>query len=238
MIACDCPVCTSLDPRDRRTRCSAVFSFDDRSLLVDTAPELRLQCIACNIRKIDGVWYTHAHADHIVGLDDLRRFNWISGGALPVYGSKATLTSIEQMFSYAFRNPQGYPSTIPTLEPRVVTGPFEWHGVRVIPIEYDHGRTRVLGLRIGRIAYLPDCNHLPPAALESLADLDVLVLDALRRRPHPTHFNLEQAIEAASRIRAERTYFTHIAHELGHAETEADLPDGFKLAYDGLMVVA
>lgn len=236
MIACDCAVCTSPDPRDRRTRCSAVFSFDDRHLLVDTSPELRLQCIACNIRRIDAVWYTHAHADHVVGLDDLRRFNWILKGALPVFGSDTTLAAVGRMFPYAFAHQHEYPSAIPTLNAQLLNGPFELFGREAIPIEYQHGPTTVTGLRIGNVAYIPDCNHLPEQALGSLRDLDVLVLDALRVRPHPTHFNLEQAIEVARGVGAGRTYFTHIAHEVGHAQTEASLPEGFKLAYDGLII--
>lgn len=235
MIGCDCPVCTSEDPRDRRTRCSAVLAFEGFQLLVDTSPELRLQCVACGIRSIQAVWYTHAHADHVAGLDDLRRFNWLANGPLPVYGSEKTLASVGRMFPYAFAEQRDYPSAIPTLQARVLDGPIELGGRQVAPIDYPHGQTVVTGLRVGAVAYVPDCNHLPGRALESLRDLDILVLDALRRRPHPTHFNLEQAIEVAERIGAQRTYFTHIAHELGHAQTDDELPGNMRLAYDGLV---
>lgn len=236
MIACDCPVCTSDDPRDRRTRCSAVISFDGRHVLIDTSPELRLQAIACGVRRIDAVLYTHHHADHVVGLDDLRRFNWLAGGALPVYGGDATLTRVEQMFPYAFLEDPEYPSAKPLLSPRRIGEPFELFGRVVTPIPYMHGPLPVFGFRIGGIAYCPDCSLMPDDARRLLRDLDVLVLDALRRRPHPTHFNLEQAVEEARRIGAQRTCFTHIAHELKHAETNAILPRGMELAYDGLVV--
>lgn len=238
MIACDCPVCTSTDPRDQRTRTAAVFSFDGHHLLVDTPPELRLQCIARNITRLDAILYTHAHADHVVGLDDVRRFNHLQGTSLAVYGNAPTLTRVQKMFAYAFRDDPDYPSAKPHLHALEVTGPFDLCGRRVIPIPYRHGATAVLGWRVGDVAYCPDCNHIPDESRPLLARLDVLVLDALRRRPHPTHFNLEQAVEEARRIGARRTYFTHIAHELAHAETNAALPDGMELAWDGLVCAA
>lgn len=235
MIACDCPVCTSADPRDRRTRASAVFEFDGRRVLIDTGPELRLQCLACDIRSIDAILYTHHHADHVVGLDDVRRFNWIAGGPLPVHASAPTLARLQRMFEYAFVDDPQYPSAKPTLVPIEITGPFELFGREVIPIPYQHGPLPVLGFRIGRIAYCPDCNEIPAESRRLLRDLDVLVLNALRRRPHPTHFTLAEAVDEAGRIGAERTYFTHMAHELRHAETNAELPAGMELAYDGLV---
>jgi phosphoribosyl 1,2-cyclic phosphate phosphodiesterase len=235
MIACDCPVCTSADSRDRRTRTSAVFRFAGQALLVDTAPELRLQSVACGLRRVDAVAFTHAHADHIVGLDDVRRFNDALGGALPIYGSAETLERIRAMFRYAFEDDPAYPSAIPRLEARAIDGPWAMGGCPVIPIPYWHGPTQVLGFRVGNIAYCPDCNAIPDAARALLAGLDVLVLDALRRRPHPTHFNLAQAIAEAHRVGARRTIFTHIAHELGHADTERELPAGMALGYDGLV---
>lgn len=235
MIACACAVCTSPDQRDRRTRTSAVFSYDGYHVLVDTSPELRLQCVAWRITRVDALLYTHAHADHVVGLDDVRRFNDQLDAPLDVYGSAATLVRVEAMFGYAFADDPDYPSAKPSLRPRAVTGPFELLGRPVTPIPYRHGPTDVLGFRIGRIAYCPDCNFIPEESRALLADLDVLVLDALRRRPHATHFNLAQAVEEARRIGARRTYFTHIAHELGHAQTNAELPAGMELAYDGLV---
>jgi phosphoribosyl 1,2-cyclic phosphate phosphodiesterase len=238
MIACTCPVCTSADPRDRRTRPSALFSYDGRHVLVDTAPELRLQCLACNVRRVDAILLTHAHADHVVGLDDVRRFNDLQGTPLDVYADAATLARVQTMFAYAFRDDPEYPSAKPRLRPVPIAGPFELFGRQVIPLRYFHGPTQVVGFRIGGIAYCPDCSALPDETRALLTDLDVLVLDALRKRPHPTHFNLEQAVAEALRIGARRTWFTHIAHELLHAETDAHLPPGMALAYDGLVCEA
>lgn len=235
MIACDCPVCRSTDPRDQRTRTSAAFSFDGYHVLVDTSPELRLQCLAAGVRRIDAILLTHSHADHVVGLDDVRRFNHLQGTHLPIYGNAATLAQVRQMFAYAFLDDPHYPSAKPRLAPVEISGSFELGGRRVTPIPYGHGPTQVLGYRIGDVAYCPDCNAIPEASRALLAGLDVLVLDALRRRPHPTHFNLDQAVAEARRIGARRTYFTHIAHELGHAETNAALPPGMELAWDGLV---
>ena len=236
MIGCDCAVCTSRDARDRRTRCCVVFGFNDRNLLVDTGPELRLQCVAADIRLVHAVWYTHHHADHVVGLDDLRRFNWLLGGPLPIYGNERTLSELRRMFAYAFDAPPGYESAIPALLPHVVGGDVQLFDGRVTPLPYFHGSLPVLGVRVGAIAYMPDVNRIPDETFALLRGLDVLVLDALRLRPHPTHFNLEEAIAVAQRIGAARTYFTHIAHELGHAATNASLPAKMELAFDGLVI--
>jgi phosphoribosyl 1,2-cyclic phosphate phosphodiesterase len=238
MIACDCAVCTSADPHDRRTRASALFSFEGRHLLVDTSPELRLQCLACGVRQVDAILYTHAHADHVAGLDDVRRFNWLQGRALDVYGAPATLKRIHTMFRYAFENEPEYPSAKPDLNLAPISGPFELFGRQVVPIPYQHGQQTVLGFRIGDIAYCPDCSFIPDESRKLLSGLEVLVLDGLRRRPHPTHFNLDQAVAEAGRIGARRTYLTHIAHELPHAATNAELPPEIELAYDGLVCTA
>jgi phosphoribosyl 1,2-cyclic phosphate phosphodiesterase len=235
MIGCDCAVCRSDDPRDRRTRTSAVFSYDGYNLLVDTPPELRLQCVACDIRRVDAILFTHFHADHVAGLDDVRRFNWIQGGSITLYGDAATLARVRQMFTYAFVVDPDYPSAKPELETAVLDGPLELGGRQVVPILLKHGSLPVFGFRVGNIAYCTDCNLVPDQSLELLRGLDVLILDSVRRRPHATHFNLEQAIEQARQIGARQTYFTHIAHELKHAETNAQLPVGMELAYDGLV---
>ncbi|MFH0980774.1 MAG: MBL fold metallo-hydrolase [Planctomycetota bacterium] len=237
MIGCACAICTSSDPRDRRSRPSIVVDYGDRVILVDTAPELRLQCIANGIRRVDAVLFTHHHADHVTGLDDLRRFNWIMKGPLPCYGRPDTLEVIRRMFLYAFEEDASYPSHKPDLH-LVPLGdnPLEWFGRRILPIPLMHGPLPILGYRFGRMAYCTDCNSIPEPSFTLLRELDVLILDALRRRPHPTHFNLEQAVEVARRIGARRTLFTHIAHELHHATVNAELPPGMELAFDGQIV--
>jgi phosphoribosyl 1,2-cyclic phosphate phosphodiesterase len=239
MIGCDCPVCTSDDPRDRRTRPGIAVHHGDRTFLVDTPPELRLQCIAYGIRRVDAVLFTHHHADHVAGLDDLRRFNWLMGSRVDCYGPPKTLDVIRRMFAYAFEDDPDYPSQKPELGLIPVEHePFEVCGRPIVPIPLMHGSTPVLGYRFGNLAYCTDCSFIPETSMDRLRGLDVLILDGLRRRPHPTHFNLEQAVAAARRIGATRTFFTHIAHELKHAETNADLPDGMALAYDGLVLTA
>jgi len=236
MIGCPCAVCRSDDPRDRRTRPSAVFQYDGRTLLIDTSPELRLQCLACGIERVDALLYTHHHADHVTGLDDVRVFNQRQRQTLAAYGSRATLDRLRKMFPYAFEADPDYPSVIPKLDAQAIAAPFELFGRVITPVPYLHGGLEVLGYRMGDSAYCPDCNHIPDASRPLLAGLDTLVLDAVRHTPHPTHFHLEQAIEEARRIGARRTYFTHIAHEISHAATQATLPAGMFLAYDGLVV--
>ena len=237
MIGCDCEVCASTDPRDKRTRVSIRVEYDDgTSILVDTTPELRLQCLVHDVRRCDAVLYTHHHADHIMGLDDLRRFNWIQGGAIACYGLPSTLDRVTHAFDYAFSYDPDYVSAKPELNVHAVDGPFEVLGKRVVPIPLLHGEMPILGFRFGDFAYCTDCSAVPDDSMPLLTDLDVLVLDALRIRPHPTHFNLAQAVEFAPRINARRTLFTHIAHELMHEPTNRGLPEGMALAYDGLQL--
>jgi phosphoribosyl 1,2-cyclic phosphate phosphodiesterase len=214
-------------------------SFGEPVFLVDTSPELRLQCIANGIRRVDAVLFTHHHADHIAGLDDLRRFNDLMARPLTCYGLPRTLDVIRQSFRYAFEHEPDYPSQKPSLRLEAVDDrPFTLFDRTIVPIPLMHGPLPVLGYRFGNIAYCTDCNHIPPESLERLRGLDVLVLDGLRRKPHPTHFHLEAAVATARRIGARRTWFTHIAHALGHAATNAELPAGMALAYDGLVIGA
>ena len=237
MIGCDCPVCTSSDPRDRRTRTSIHVEFQAASLLVDTAPELRLQCVTHGIRRVDAVLFTHHHADHVMGLDDLRRFNAIMKKPIPCYGAERTLAALQKMFVYAFGEQPGSPHSRPQLELRPIGSPtFAVHDAEIGVIPLMHGPMPVLGFRFGPFAYCTDCNAIPADSMELLRDLDVLILDALRNTPHPTHFTLDEAVETARRIGAGRTYFTHMTHQLGHAETNSRLPDSMELAYDGLRI--
>ncbi|HUU84540.1 MAG TPA: MBL fold metallo-hydrolase [Phycisphaerae bacterium] len=235
MIGCECPVCTSDDPRDKRTRPGIAVSWADCTVLIDTPTELRLQCVANDIQRADAILFTHHHADHIAGLDDVRRFNWLGRSPLNCYGMQATLDRVRQMFLYAFEDDADYPSHKPDLQlVPIDDGPFELFGLTVTPIPLMHGPMPVLGYRFGRFAYCTDCNFISEESLELLTDLEVLILDAVRLRPHPTHFHLDQAVEMAHRIAARQTYFTHIAHQIGHAAVSAGLPPDIELAHDGL----
>ena len=235
MIGCTCPVCLSDDPRDKRTRPSIWIRMGDVRILVDTAPELRLQCLANKIDAVDAVLFTHHHADHVSGLDDLRRFNWLMKRAMPCYGTERTLAAIRRMFLYAFEPAGDSPHSRPELELHPIgDAPVRVGGEMIIPIPLLHGPMPVLGFRFGRFAYCTDCSEIPVESMSRLRDLDLLVLDALRPTPHPTHLSVDQAVDLARRIGARRTYFTHMAHQLKHAETNAGLPDGIELGYDGL----
>lgn len=237
MIGCRCPVCTSDDPRDRRTRASLFVRLGPLRLLIDAAPELRLQCIANGIDGIDAVLFTHSHADHVLGIDDLRRFNWLLKKAVPCYGSAATLGDIRRMFAYAFEPAPGSPHSRPQLELiSIDERPFRIGESTIVPIPLMHGPMPVLGFRFGRFAYCTDCNEIPASSLNLLEGLDVLILDALRIEPHPAHFTLGEAVHAAGRIDARRTWFTHMTHQLPHEATNRTLPAGMELAYDGLRI--
>jgi phosphoribosyl 1,2-cyclic phosphate phosphodiesterase len=236
MIGCACAVCQSTDPRDNRSRPSILVGLSNgATILVDTSSDLRAQALRFGLTRIDAVLYTHSHADHILGLDELRRFNTLQKGPIPLFGDDRTLTDLRRIFSYAFQ-PVREPGHeyVPQLVPFVLDGPLSVAGTEVRPVPVTHGARTILGFRFGRFAYLTDCCAIPEASWAQLEDLDVLVLDALRERPHASHFSLDQAVAAATRIGARQTFFTHMAHDLGHAATCARLPDGMALAYDGL----
>jgi phosphoribosyl 1,2-cyclic phosphate phosphodiesterase len=239
MIGCHCPVCDSTDPRDKRTRPSVVISYEGLRVLVDVTPELRVQCVGQHVDSIDAVVLTHAHADHVMGMDDLRRFNAIKNGPLDVWGDEPTHAAVTRCFGYAFAEPDPASKLFrPRLVRRMIEGPFEIGPMRWTPIRLFHGQMPVLGFRVGRLAYCTDVNRIPEESYPLLEGLDVLVLDALTHKPHATHFSLDEAVAQTARIKAGRTYFTHIAHSLGHAETNAQLPPGVELAYDGLRVTS
>lgn len=235
MIGCRCPVCTSDDPRDKRTRPSIFVRYGDVRILIDTSPELRLQCLDHGIAAVDAVLFTHHHADHVAGLDDLRRFNWLMKKAMPCYGTQRTLEALRRMFAYAFEPAADSPHSRPELALHPIDHePFTVGGETIVPVPLMHGPMPVLGFRFGRFAYCTDCSHIAEESLALLRNLEVLVLDALRPDPHPTHLSVAQAVDLARRIGAGRTYFTHMAHQLKHADTNRGLPTGMELAYDGL----
>jgi len=241
MIGCRCDVCRSSDPHDKRTRPSVIISRGGRRVLVDTTPELRLQCVTHGVESIDALVYTHAHADHVMGLDDVRRFNAIKQGPLDVWADERTFASLVLCFGYAFREPEPETKLFrPHLVRRTIEPPerFEAGGMTWTPVPLMHGDLPVLGFRVGRLAYCTDVSEIPESSFALLEGLDVLVLDALQHRKHTTHFSLEEAVEAARRIGARQTLFTHIAHALGHEATNATLPPNMRLAYDGQRVTA
>lgn len=236
MIACDCATCTSSDPRDQRLRPSvAVEPCDGRTLLIDASPDLRAQALRHQIRRVDAILFTHAHADHVLGLDETRRYTGLQGCALPCYGPPDAMAEIRRVFGYAFRAVQEG-GGVPRLDLIPVTGPFTVAGQAVVPVPVFHGDLLIFGYRMGAFAYLTDCSRIPDGSWALLDGVRVLVIDALRDVPHPTHFTVEQALEAVARVRPERALLTHVSHDLGHAATSARLPPGVELAYDGLIV--
>jgi phosphoribosyl 1,2-cyclic phosphate phosphodiesterase len=236
MIGCDCATCASADPRDTRLRPSIYVETPGAHVLVDAGPDLRAQALRHRISRVDAILFTHGHADHILGMDDVRRFNALMRGSMPCYGDARTLDDIRRMFSYVFdpATPKG--GGLPQLDLRLIEGPLAIADLDVVPVPVDHGARPILGFRFGGVAYLTDCSRIPEASWPLLEGLDVLVLDALRLRPHPTHFSLDEAVATAARIGAPRTFFTHMCHDLLHAATDARLPSGMALAYDGLVL--
>lgn len=239
VLGCTCPVCTSEDPRDTRTRCACYVRIGPMGLLIDTGPDFRHQALREGIDRVDAVCYTHHHFDHIVGLDDLRPFFFQNHRRMPCYTHPDTAAVLRRNYDYIFgRKP--YPGT-GNVEIEIVTGPFEVPSraddaapVPVDPILLYHGDTPVYGYRIGRFAYLTDVNTIPEPSYAGLENIDVLVLDALRPDPHRTHFSFDEAVAAARRIGARQTYFVHMTHAVRHAEANGRLPEGVQLGYDGL----
>lgn len=241
VLGCDCNVCTSEDPRDTRTRCSCYVEVGEMGILIDTGPDFRRQALREGIDRIDAVCYTHHHFDHVVGLDDLRPFFFENPRRMPCYAHPDTAAVLRKNYDYIF-GPDPYPGAA-NVAIEVVDGPFtipsrtgDAVSVPVDPILLYHGTTPVYGYRMGGFAYLTDVSTIPEASYEGLQGIDVLVLDALRPEPHPTHFSFEEAVAVARRIGAQQTYFVHMTHNVRHAEANARLPDDVELAYDGLTV--
>jgi phosphoribosyl 1,2-cyclic phosphate phosphodiesterase len=237
MIGCDCDTCRSTDPRDIRRRPSVYVETDGgQAILVDAGPDLRAQALDYGVRRIDALLFTHGHSDHILGLDELRRFNAMQHRPMSCYADAQTVFDIRRMFAYVFdpNTPRG--GGLPQIELFTIAGSFCVGRQEVLPVPIFHGQRPILGFRLGGFAYLTDCSRIPDESWVLLEHLDLLVLDALRERPHPTHFSIAQAVDAARRIAARRTCFTHMTHDLRHAPTCARLPETMQLAYDGLVI--
>ena len=232
VVGCRCDVCRSENPRNQRTRCSALIRCAGHNLLIDTSTDLRQQALREDIRHVDAVLYTHYHADHVHGIDDLRGFNVPGGAPIPLYADPDTLAGLRRNFNYIFDQSQP-PGYIPKLSLHPIAGPLKLFGLEITPIPLCHGAQMTTGYRCGPVAYLTDCNGIPDTSLALLDDLKLLVLDGLRFRPHPTHFNIPEAVAIAESIGAEQTLLTHLSHDVEHLCHDAALPDGINLAYDG-----
>jgi phosphoribosyl 1,2-cyclic phosphate phosphodiesterase len=233
-IGCDCPVCRSSDPRDRRTRPSVLIEYAGKFVLIDTTPDFRQQAIRENIQRLDAVLYTHSHADHILGIDDLRPLSFRHRpGRLPLYARPDVVAFIGNMFRYIFDADYKF-GGLPQVELKALDGTLELFGAKFEPVRVIHGETEIYGFRFGSAAYLTDHSLVPEASFEQLRDLDILFLDALRYKPHPTHSTVENSLRIVERVKPKRAFFTHICHDLGHAATNAALPTHVRLSYDGM----
>ena len=234
-LGCGCAVCTSTDPRDQRLRPSLLVSVGPHRVVIDTPPDFRTQALRAGLRTLDAVFYTHGHADHILGMDDVRPYSFRRSEPIPLYGDARTIADLGRVFDYVFSGAQTE-SAVPRVSAQVLQQPVEVAGVHFEPLTVMHGRLPILGYRFGKVAYLTDVSAIPAATRERLQGLDVLFLDALRHRPHPTHFTVAQALDVVAELRPRQTYFIHICHDLGHAATEATLPPHVRLAYDGMQL--
>ena len=233
MIGCTCGVCRSEDPHNRRTRASVLFQYGGHNVLVDSSIDLRFQALAAGVDRMDAVLYTHGHADHLYGLDDLRIFSRVK--PLDLYASERTAAVIRESFRYVFEGAE-QPSEVPRLRLHTLDGPIELFGETFWPIELLHGKLPILGYRCHDIAYLTDCSEIPERSLRMLGKLKALVIGAVRFLPHPTHFSVDEALEIVSILNPERAYLTHISHDLDHETVSEMLPENVELAYDGLRV--
>ncbi|MBD3225034.1 MAG: MBL fold metallo-hydrolase [Caldithrix sp.] len=235
LINCQCPVCISENQKNKRLRCSVMVETGDNNILIDTSMDMRQQFLSYRFSRIDAVLYTHAHADHIFGMDELRRFNIIQNEIIPVYASGQTMEYLKRTFYYAFTENELRPG-IPNIRGNIIDGPFQIGSSEIIPIPLNHGDERIYGFRIGAFAYCTDVNSIPEESYPLLKGLKVLVLTALRERKHPKHFSLNEAITEAKKINAEMTYFNHVSHILDHDTHNSYLDETMELAYDGLTV--
>jgi phosphoribosyl 1,2-cyclic phosphate phosphodiesterase len=232
-IGCRCRVCTSNNPHDQRTRPSIMLQYDGRCVLIDTTPDFRQQAIREQITHIDAILYTHAHADHILGLDDVRPLSFRNENKIPLYAHESTATALESIFRYIFDANYKY-GGIARVEMKRINGSIQLFGARFEPVEILHGDANIHGFRFGSAAYLTDFSEIPPHSMQQLRELDILFLDALRHRPHPTHSTVENSLRLVEELKPKRAFFTHISHDLAHEETNQSLPEHVRLAHDGL----
>ncbi len=236
VIGCGCRVCSSSDSRNKRTRSSVLVGVDGQTILIDTTPELRLQAVANNVSRVDAVLYTHAHADHVAGFDDLRSFNYLNQSQVDVYVDPLTNAIIHERFAYAFENPFPFFGGKPDLRMHVFEGPFRVGPTEVTPIPVGHGRWTVWGFRFGDLVYLTDAKEIPRSSIDAMRDAEVLVINGLRETPHPVHLSIPEAIDVIHEVKPRRAFLTHLSHDVCHSEMNKLLPSGIELAYDGLVV--
>ena len=235
-IGCHCAVCTSSDPRDNRLRPSILISYEGHNVLIDTTPDFRTQALRAGIDRLHAVVFTHAHADHLMGLDDVRPFNFRQSGDIPVYAAPSTMEAIRRCFPYIFDGEEKK-TNVPHIDPRVLDGsPFDLFGLEFLPVPILHGPQTIYGFRFGDAAYLTDHSDIPASSMDLLRSLDVIFLDALRYKPHPTHSTVERSMRTVEQLGVRRAFFTHICHDLGHERAESMLPPHIRLAYDGLEI--
>ncbi|MBI5403823.1 MAG: MBL fold metallo-hydrolase [Ignavibacteriae bacterium] len=236
-IGCKCETCLSDNPKDKRLRASAYVETGGLKILIDTSIDFRQQMLRANISDLDAVLFTHHHVDHILGMDDLRQINQRHRKYIDIYGNKLTLDEIKISFRYALDEELKSYWAVPLVNFHYTENKaFKIRGIEVLPVEVYHGKIKIYGYRIGNLAYITDASKIPDREMEKLEGLDVLILNALRRAPHPTHFNLEQATEIALRLKARKTYFTHITHDMMHDKINSELPENIELGYDGLTI--
>ena len=234
MVGCGCQVCRSTDPRDKRTRASVMVEHNGCFIIVDTSTDLRQQALREGIPKVDAVLFTHPHADHVNGIDDLRGFHFIHHRVVPCYGDEPTIAAITDRFPYIFRGRE-VEEYAPLMEAHVISGPFSLFGCPIVPVPLHHGRHPATGYRFGNAAYLTDCSSIPDSSLTLLAGIEVLIIDALRYTPHENHFNIPSVLEAVAAINPDRAILTHLTHEVPHSDNSR-LPPGVELAYDGMVI--
>lgn len=235
VIGCKCSTCLSENPKNKRTRASILVSSNNSNILIDTATDLRFQALTHKIERIDAVFFTHAHADHIHGIDELRSFNMLQGASIPCYGSDETMTAIKDKFGYVF-NDSGQNNWTPKLSINIVDREFELYGIHILPVRIFHGENTILGYRLNNAAYLTDCSGIPDYSMTSLREVSVLILDATRYQPHNKHYGLKEAIEVIKELKPERAILTHLSHSYDHDKVNSELPEGIELAYDGMEI--